>query len=626
MATLSESLAAALQHHQAGRWQAAEEIYRRILQVDPAHPDALHFLGVLAHQKGQPQTAIEHIGQAIRSKADDSVVHNNLGEAFRAAGKLPEAIDCYRRALEFQPDYAEAHNNLGNAFQEQRKFDVAIESYRRALNVRPDYAKAHFNLGITFREQDNSDEAIACLRRALAFKPDFAEARSNLGLLLRAQGDLSEALTCCRLALQINPGSAEAHNSLGLVLRTQGELEEAANCCRRALQIQPDYAEAHNNLADVSVELGSLPEAEAGFRRTLQLQPQFVPAHIGLAMLLRGDLPDQDLTALENRLAQLPLGERVRAGLTFALAHVLDGRGDHARAAECLRQANSLRLKLARNRYDPTAYEQFAARMMRAFNARFFAHVAGMGSETRQPVFVFGLPRSGTTLIEQILASHSQICGAGELPLAQRSFEALPAALGRAGEPLNRAAQLDRAAVGCLADRHLDQLRAFDHRGVARVIDKMPENYLYLGLLAALFPRATFIHCRRDLRDVAVSCWMTDFQDVPWANAPEHIADRFRQYRRLMEHWQGTLPLTIHEVGYEEAIADLEGVARRLISACGLEWEPACLEFHRTARPVRTASAGQVRRPLYRNSIGRWRHYESALAGMLARLPSDAGA
>ena len=172
-----------------------------------------------------------------------------------------------------------------------------------------------------------------------------------------------------------------------------------------------------------------------------------------------------------------------------------------------------------------------------------------------------------------------------------------------------------------LAEAHLDRLTAIDAGRSLRVVDKMPENYLFIGLLSILFPRATFIHCRRDLRDVAVSCWMTDFSSIRWANDPSHIAARFRQYFRIMNHWRTVLPVAIHEIDYEDTVNDLEGVARRLITAAGLEWEPACLEFHRTERPVRTASVSQVRQPVYKGSLNRWKNYEPALAELFAALP-----
>jgi hypothetical protein len=319
------------------------------------------------------------------------------------------------------------------------------------------------------------------------------------------------------------------------------------------------------------------------------------------------------------------LGERPRGRLLFGLAHVLDARGDYARAAECLREANALSVKMVGGwqAYEPGADEPFTDGLIAVFGAEFFARMAGLGLETRRPVFVFGLPRSGTTLIEQILSSHPLVHGAGELRLAQRSFHALPAITGRPGPPLECVPDLDEIAVRRLAEQHLDWLSLMDGGRAGRIVDKMPGNYTHLGLLATLFPRATFIHCRRNLRDVAVSCWMTDFRMIHWANDPDHIAEQFRRYLRLMGHWRSVLPAPIQVVDYEETVADVESVARRLITACGLEWEPACLEFHRTQRPVRTASVTQVRQPIYSRSVGRWKNYETALADLFARLPLD---
>jgi hypothetical protein len=180
---------------------------------------------------------------------------------------------------------------------------------------------------------------------------------------------------------------------------------------------------------------------------------------------------------------------------------------------------------------------------------------------------------------------------------------------------------LDAVSIRRLGEQHLERLRTLGGDAPDRVVDKMPDNYIYVGLLATLFPRATFIHCRRDLRDIAVSCWMTDFRSINWANSLEHIAHRFRMYRKLMDHWKVVLPFPLVEIDYEETVDDLEGVARRLILACGLEWEPRCLEFHRTERPIRTASVMQVRQPVYKQSVGRWQKYEASLGGLFRSLP-----
>jgi hypothetical protein len=208
---------------------------------------------------------------------------------------------------------------------------------------------------------------------------------------------------------------------------------------------------------------------------------------------------------------------------------------------------------------------------------------------------------------EQILAGHPCIHGAGELRLARQTFESIPVVLAQSEAPLACIPQLDGEATHRLADQHLDGLKALDAGRAARIADKMPDNYLYLGLLAALFPRATFFHCRRDLRDVAVSCWMTDFRSIRWASDPEHIATRFQQYRRVTDHWRKVVPVPIHEVHYEDTVSDLEGVARRVIAACGLEWDSACLDFHRVRRPIRTASVTQVRQPIYKSPHRRTR-------------------
>jgi hypothetical protein len=370
-----------------------------------------------------------------------------------------------------------------------------------------------------------------------------------------------------------------------------------------------------------------LAEAEAAFRAALGLQPRSAQPHARLATLLRDKLPEADRAAMEGLLADPGLDPGPRARLLFGLAHVLDARGEYDRAAGCLRQANALTLEGVQGprAYVPAEHARLVDGLLRAFDAGSCAGTAGLGSPTRRPVFIFGLPRSGTTLIEQVLASHPRVHGAGELRLGRQSFEAIPAVLGRRGRerPVECVADLDASSLRRLAGRHLERLALHDGGRADRVLDKMPDNYLYLGLLAAMFPAAAFIHCRRDLRDVAVSCWMTNFRTIRWANDPGHIAGRFREYRRLMDHWRAVLPAAIHEVDYEETVTDLEAVARRLLEACGLEWDPACLEFHRTRRNVRTASLAQVRQPIYTTSLARWKHYEHTLAGLFEALPDE---
>jgi len=375
----------------------------------------------------------------------------------------------------------------------------------------------------------------------------------------------------------------------------------------------------------VREELGDFQDAERCWREALRHDPGLAGAYSALATLLRGKLPDDDLAAMQKLLADPDLHDGRRCALRFGLAQVHDAKGSYDEAAESLRQANALARARARKRgqgYDPAEHERFVAGMMAVCTPAFFERVRGFSLDSERPIFVVGLPRSGTTLTEQILASHSQVFGAGELGLARDDFKALADGDDRGLEAL---ARLGPATTQRIGAGHLERLCELN-ADRPRVADKMPDNYLYLGLLAALFPRARFIHCRRDLRDIAVSCWMTQFRQIRWANDPDYIASRFAQYRRIMAHWQRTLPVPLLEIDYEETVADLEGVARRLVSWCGLEWEPGCLKFHEGKRPVRTASVSQVRQPIYQRSVARWKHYEKALGPLFDRLEDGSAA
>ena len=650
----------AIQHRQAGRLEVAERICRRILQIEPDRADAIHLLGLIANQARKPDEAVACYRRVLELKPDFAEAHYNLGNVLRKEGKLEEATACYCRALELKPDLAEALNNLGNTLKDRGKLDEATACYRRALGLKPDsavthnnlgatlknqgrldeaaacyrraleleatYAEAHYNLGDVLKEQGKLDEAVACYRRTLELKPDFAEAHGNLGIALNNQGKPDDAVACYRRALALKPGLAEVHNNLGVVLKEQGKLDEAVACYRRALELKPDYAEVHSNLGDVLEEIGDLKAAEGSFRAALQHDAQFAFAHFKLAELLGQRLPQQNLAAQRCLLqagpvsgGQKDLTDSERLLLHFGLAQVMDARGAYAEAAQHIESGNALQLSEWRNRgqrYNPQEHALFVARTIDVCTPEFFARVRGFGSESALPVFVVGLPRSGTTLIEQILASHSQVFGAGEIQLASDTMAALA---GRGADSLEGLRRLDRETALRLASQHLERLRPSGCTAL-RIVDKMPDNYVLLGLLACLFPQAKLIHCRRDLRDVAVSCWITHFRNIRWANDQEHIASRFREYRRLMEHWRKVLPVPFLEIDYEEIVADLEGAARKLVAWCGLAWEPQCLEFHQTKRPVKTASAVQVRQPLYATSVGRWKHYEHLLGSLFTRL------
>ena len=601
------------------RFPEAIASYRRALELKPDYVEANNNMGVALAEEGKPGEAAVYCRRALELRPNCAEAHFGLGNALRDLGKRDEAVTCYRRAIELKPHYAEAHCNLGIVLRNLGKLDEAAASYRRATALKPAFAEAHNNLGAALVDQGRWEEAVACCREALALKPDYAGAYCNLGNALRSLGRLHEAVACCRRALELKPDLVEAHNNLGNALNDQGKLEEAAACYRRALELNPGYVEAHGNLGSLLEEMGDLQAAEDSFRAAARCNNRFVYAHWGLAQLRGARLPDQDLAVQRRLLAETDLTDAHRLLLHFGLAYVFDARGEYEKAAEHLEQANALQLAEWRKRgqaYDPQDHKSRIERMIAVCGGDFFARVRGFGLESELPVFVVGLPRSGTTLVEQILASHPQVFGAGEISLAGDTMRALG---GQTADPIEGLRHLGRATAQHLASRHLERLRALNPAAL-RIVDKMPDNYLYLGLLAILFPRAKVVHCRRDLRDAAVSCWMTYFKDIRWANDPRHIASRFQEYDRIMAHWRTFLPVPLLEINYEETVSDLEGVARRLTSWCGLEWEPQCLQFYRARRPVSTASAVQVRQPVYTTSVGRWKHYEQLLSPLLRMI------
>jgi tetratricopeptide (TPR) repeat protein len=602
-----------------GKPAAAIVACRKALELNPQYAEAVGNLGHALKDQGELDQAIECFRHSLELKPDYCEVHNNLGIVLKEQGKLDEAIACYRRAVEIKPDFFAAHNNMGVAFKEQGNLDEAIPCYRRALELKPDYAVAHCNLGIALFDKGKLDEAIACYRRALELNADYAEAYNNLGMACKEKGKLDEAAACFRRALELKPDSPAMHSNLGVACKEQWKLDEAMACWRRALELSPDFAEVHVNMGSTLAELGDLDAAEESFRAAVRGNPRFAPAHYKLAELLGGRLPDADLETQQRMLKDTTLSDAQRLGLHFSLAQVFDARGDYLPAAEHARKANALQLSEWRKggqEYDWQGHERLAREVIAVCDARFFERTSGLGLESELPVFIVGLPRSGTTLVAQILASHSQVHSAGEIKLVHETVIEL---CGQRPDSFDGLFRLNRETVLRAAERHVERLQGLD-RDVLRIVDKMPENYMYLGLLAMLFPRAKFIHCRRDLRDVAVSCWFTHFQEVRWASDPRHIASRFRVYRRMMDHWRQVLPAPVLDVDYEETVADLETAARRIVAWCGLDWEAGCLEFHRTKRPVRTASSVQVRRPIFKTSVGRWKNYEEALAPLFAEL------
>jgi tetratricopeptide (TPR) repeat protein len=606
-----------------GLYTEAEVSFRSALALRPNDATTHTNLGAALQAQGAGEAALDHFRRAVAIDPTLAPARTNLGQVLLDLGRPGEALPHCLAAVSLQPDLSEAHNNLGNAHRALGRLDEAKACYTEALRRNPSLAQAHVCMAKTLQEEERWDDALPWLRRATEVQPGSLV---FLALLAEAAVDrerLDEAIDCYQRMLKIDSGLAVTHNALGWLLQEEGRLDESLEHLRTSLRLRPDFGIAQLNLGALHEKLGDFTAAETSMRRALG-DPEAAPAALaGLALLLRGSLPEADAQAIQKRLATAGPADPTRVNLLFGLACVWDANRRYAEAAGAAREANALALAQLERRklaYNPAEHDRLVASLIATFDPAFFARLSGAGLDTDRPVFVVGLPRSGTTLVEQILASHSAIHGAGELPLARQAFQEIPELLDRAEPPASCLAGLVPETVRQLAVAYEARLRQRAGGTKPRIVDKMPDNYVHLGLLATLFPRAVWIHCRRDPRDVAVSCWLTGFGSVRWTSDVRHIASRIHAHDRLMNHWRAVVPAPIHEVDYEETVTDLEAVARRLVAACGMEWEPACLEFHRTRRPVHTASCTQVRRPVYQSSVGRWKNYQTDLADLLAAL------
>jgi tetratricopeptide (TPR) repeat protein len=615
---LLQTVRAGFAHHQAGRLDRAEALYRRALDKNPDDANALHLLGVIAYQRGEIGAALRLIERALPDLPELPDAHLNYGNALREVGRVAEAVDSYCRAIALKPDYGMAHCNLAYALNQLGEFVGGLESSEVAIRLIPEFFGAHANRASALIGLERCAEAEAPLRRALELKPDRAEAYRDLGWVLAKLGRLGEAVSCHQQAIALDPNDAAMHYAFGATLQLADDLAGSEASFRQTLALAPDHAMAWHGLGNALRTAGHFEEALSCFRRALDLASDLPEVHLSLAVTGQQAGDEAQLQNLRQLLASpdRAMSDRISAG--FALGMLLDNADRYDEAFPCFAQANALHRQQradAGDRFDPEALRREVSDLIEVAAHALFPAIAAWANPSEAPVFIVGMPRSGTSLVEQIAASHPRVFGAGERPDMN----------GIRGDLLahNRhipVEKWDAVHARRLADRHVAHLQALGG-GAARIIDKMPDNVFALWMIAALFPSARVIFCRRDLRDICLSCYFHRFTEGHlYAYDLAHCGMRALEVDRLTAHWLRVLPLDMMVIEYERLVEDLEGESRRLIEFLGLEWEPACLEFHRTQRPIFTASAWQVRQRLYTRAVGRWRCYERHLEPLLRVL------
>jgi len=578
----------------------------------------------LLHRQGKLTEAEQLYLTVLQLNPDSAKAHHNLGTALVQLNRLEEAKAHFEKAIAIRPDSLEARNNLGNVLARLNRLDQSIVQFEKVLevsrhNAEP-YLRACYNIGVSLQALNKHEEAIPHYARAIAIKPDYAEAHNGLGDALMKCKRVEEALTHYERLAAIRPDLAEAHNNLGVSLHALNREAEAITHFTEALAIKSDYADAHGNLGLALESIGRIEEAARAFQKAIEHAPTIARFYRWLFHSKKAVADDPQLAAmmaLAQRMASLPQREQIE--LHFALGKVFTDLKQYDLSFRHLLEGNALkRQEIA---YDETETLCMFDRIRAVFSPELMLSKRGLGNRSAEPVFILGMPRSGSTLIEQILASHPRVFGAGELNDFSRAVTWLTGQLGANLQFLEQITALTGEDLSRLGTRYLCGIRNLAPNA-ERVTDKAPANFRFAGLIHLALPNARIIHTRRDPVDTCVSCFSTLFADrQSFAYDLSELGHYYRAYERLMDHWRAVLPEGVMlEVSYEELVADFEGQARRIVAHCGLTWDEACLDFYKTQRPVKSASAAQVYQPLYNTSVGRGSHYGDLLQPLLDAL------
>ena len=615
----------ALGLQQAGRPAEAEALYRQVLAQDPDELDALNLLGVIVQERGDLAQSIRLLEHALRLDPDFAEALANLARAQLAAGDPAAASANAARAEELDPELPEPPLLLSRALFELGQVAEAAEAGHRAAALAPHSAEAHEALGRALEAQLHWEGACAAYQAAFDLQPTRVTLRVQLAGVLLMHGAFDQAVAHFRAAAAQAPGEIPPHVGLAAALESAGDIQGSIVACRRALELAPGRIDLWILQGHNFQSLGRFDDATACYQRALDLAPGSPEALRNLALIGRLTADAPQVARLNSVLTDTaaPLPERILAG--FTLGSLLDKAGAYDDAFGRFQAANALtRAHLAAQNqvFDLDQLRREVDAWFPAFTPQHLERAADKGDPSDLPVFVVGMPRSGTSLVEQIAASHPRVRGIGENKDIIEIVRRLSARF-----PDTHPVDWDRAAIREETDAYLARLRQLGG-DAERVIEKLPDNIFYVGYIAILFPRARVIHCHRDLRDVCLSCYFQHFADPNvWSVDLADCAARAREVERLSALWHDVVPLQMLDVQYERLIQDLEPESRRLIAFLGLDWDPACLNFHQTERAVHTLSQWQVRQPIYSTSIGRWRHYRAhiqpLLEGLEGLVPDD---
>ncbi len=604
---------------ESGKFSEAIACYRAALELDPNYANACFNLGISLKQIKDFDGAMKALQRVTELAPGDSGAWIELGACQLQQGEEQAAERAFSRALDIQP-VADTWLHIAEVTAVNGFKEKAMEAASRAFEAGSRDWALCFAVGNLRMQLGDRAGAVVAYERALLECPESVTSLRQIARAISSLNRSRAVVEVWRRLVLLEPENADSHVALGRSLDQHGRAEEAITAFEHALTIQPRHALACSGLGMVLSQTGEHERAAVSFRKALKLDPALAEAGLGLASCRRFSADDrEDIASLEALAVNAQVPREVQCSVQYALGKIQDDLGSYAQAFGHYQMANQ---QMGQNlHFDPEAHKDWVSQHIHVFDENFFSQRADWGQPSTLPVLIVGMPRSGTSLMEQIIASHPDVHGGGEMATLGEAVKEVSGGAA-SGQGFHQGVlSLDQAAAADLARRYLKALQGVAG-GRTRLTDKLPGNFLNLGLAALLVPGIKVIHCRRHPLDVCLSIY---FQSLGFGNDYacdlRHIAAYYREYVRLMKHWKQVLPGQILELDYEILVADLEDGSKRLIAHCELPWDKRCLRFHENKRTVQTLSQWQVRQPVYTRSVGRWKNYE----GFLDELRDDLG-
>jgi len=536
------------------------------------------------YNNGQLQEAINAIKALNNNYPNEPLLFNILGACYKSLGELDASLKMFENATKIKPDYAEAFFNLGVILQELGQLNKSIDSYQKAVKILPNYPDAHNNLGIVYLEIGELDNSVTHFEWAIAYKDDFAE----------------------------------AHNNLGSVLQQKNYLESALNCYKKSLILKPDFSQAHNNLGILHQKLGDIEAAFISYEKAITYEPSYAVAHFNLSVIKKYKRNDSQITQMLSILSSGTISHSSRVHLCFALAKANEDLGCQDELFRFLDEGNALRKAELKFSHDETEKQNVIIKNL-------FNEAPSMSSKVKyeasivKPIFIVGMPRSGTSLVEQIISSHNEVHGAGEL----KALSKIIIQLIQTSSAIDKI-DLSENTILSIRQKYLDYLSSFNISENV-ITDKWPLNFRNIGFILSAFPEAKIVHLKRDARATCWSIYKNYFSENAngWAYNQDDIAQFYGLYEDLMSYWHSLYPNKIYDLCYEDLTTNQEEVTRKLLDYCELDWDKNCLDFHKNTRAINTASSIQVRQKMYKNSSQAWKEHEAYLQPLIIGLEKN---